>query len=238
LTTPETPPEAAALPKGAKSSLWNDLFLDVGAPTLILTQLSERLGPSRALMLALAFPLGHAAWKYFKEGRIGMFPALGVVGTLLTGGVGLFQLDPSWVAVKEALLPGAISIAFLATTGTRWSVSTTFLDQVLDLAAIRTLAKEKAVEPPLEGAIRLAGWLLGGTFALSAALNFALARYVVHSPAGTAEFNSELGTMSLYSIPVVTIPVILASTASLWRLVTTIERLTGEDIQKFLRQGV
>jgi hypothetical protein len=36
---------------------------------------------------------------------------LGFVSVLLTGGIGLLQLDPKWIAVKEAAVPAVIGLA-------------------------------------------------------------------------------------------------------------------------------
>jgi hypothetical protein len=45
---------------------------------------------------------------------------LGLVSILLTGGIGLLQLDTRWLAVKEAAIPGLIGLAVLMSTRTRY----------------------------------------------------------------------------------------------------------------------
>ncbi len=35
---------------------------------------------------------------------------LGLISVLLTGGIGLLELDPQWLAIKEAAIPGIIGI--------------------------------------------------------------------------------------------------------------------------------
>ncbi len=41
---------------------------------------------------------------------------LGIVSVLLTGGIGVLELDTQWLAVKEALIPGIIGVVVLGST--------------------------------------------------------------------------------------------------------------------------
>lgn len=106
-----------------------DLAVSILLPSLILMKLSgeERLGADGALLVALAFPLGWGLWELAKYRKFNWIALLGLISVLLTGGIGLLQLDTQWLAVKEAAVPGIIGIAVLASTRTRYPLIRTLL---------------------------------------------------------------------------------------------------------------
>ena len=105
----------------AKSSSLLDLLVTIIVPSVILMKLSdpESLGAINALLVALAFPLSWGARSLLRERRVNPFAALGLVSVLLTGGIGLLQLDTQWLAVKEAAIPGLIGLAVAISAYTR-----------------------------------------------------------------------------------------------------------------------
>src|SRR3546814_12154253 len=106
-----------------------DLAVSILIPSLILMKLSgeDRLGADGALLLALAFPLGWGLWELAKYRKFNWIALLGLISVLLTGGIGLLQLDTQWLAIKEAAVPGIIGIAVLASTRTRYQLILTLL---------------------------------------------------------------------------------------------------------------
>ena len=79
----------------SKPSPWLELLITIAAPALVLMQLSSasRLGAAGALLLALAFPLAWGGWGLWRERKLNLMASIGVVSTLLTGGIGLLALD-------------------------------------------------------------------------------------------------------------------------------------------------
>ncbi|MGQ9686945.1 MAG: hypothetical protein ACUVT2_11665 [Thiobacillaceae bacterium] len=69
-----------------------------------------------------------------------------------------------------------------------------------------------------EARLRKATWMLGGAFFFSTVMNYLLATWIVVSPAGTAEFNQELGRLTLLSYPVIALPSMLMMAAVLYYL--------------------
>ena len=98
-----------------------ELLITLIIPSLILMKLSgpENLGAVYALLLALAFPLGWGVRDYLLQRKLNLFAALGLISILLTGGIGLLQLDTRWLAVKEAAIPGLIGLAEVISAYTR-----------------------------------------------------------------------------------------------------------------------
>ena len=90
-----------------------ELLVTLIIPSLILMKLSgaDDLGALNALLLALAFPLFWGARDFLARRKLNLFAALGLVSILLTGGIGLLQLDTQWLAIKEAAIPGLIGLA-------------------------------------------------------------------------------------------------------------------------------
>ncbi|MFY7950797.1 MAG: VC0807 family protein, partial [Gemmatimonas sp.] len=90
-----------------------EIAVTILVPAVVLMQLSsaERLGPAGALMLALAFPLFWGVREGLRKRKVSGLAILGVISTLLTGGIGLLKVDPFWLAVKEAAVPLLIGLA-------------------------------------------------------------------------------------------------------------------------------
>ncbi|MGK2915651.1 MAG: VC0807 family protein, partial [Porticoccaceae bacterium] len=113
-----------------------NLVFNIVLPTLILTQLSSdhRLGPTAALVLALAFPVAYGLWDLRVRRKFNLLSGLGVISVLLTGGISLLHLDPRYLAIKEAAVPGIFGLLTLISLRTRYPLVRTLLfnDNVMD----------------------------------------------------------------------------------------------------------
>lgn len=220
-------------------------LLEIGVtvllPAFILMKLSgeQRLGALGALLLALAFPLGWGLWDGVRRRKLNWFSVLGVVSTLLTGGIGLLALDARWLAVKEAAVPGLIGLAVLASAWTRSPLIRVlvFNAQLFDVDKVHRALDERRNTEAFERRLRAGTYLLAGTFFFSSVANYLLARYVVHSPAGTEAFNDELGRLTLVSYPVIAVPSMLMMMALMFWLARGAKTLTGLDLGDMLQAG-
>ncbi len=216
-----------------------ELVITVAIPAAILTWLSgpERLGPGIALVIALVGPIGWGVSGMVRRGRVSGIAVLALVSVLLTGGVGLFELDAGWIAVKEAVLPTAIGLGTVLTSRTRYSILPNVLDVALDPEAV------EAALPPPDGSARWRDVMergsrrVGALFVLSAGGNYALARYLVVSPSGTPAFNEELGQLTALSFPVLMLPMMLGMMWVLKGVLDQLESLTGHEVDDLLRGG-
>jgi hypothetical protein len=215
-----------------------DLLFSIGIPSLILMKFSgdNGLGASTALIVALAFPLAWGLYELLKYRKFNFIALLGLISVLLTGGIGLLQLDPQWLAVKEAAIPGLIGIAVLVSTRTRYPLIRTLLysPAVIDVGKIKQQLENLGNSAAFEGRLLNATYLLGSTFFFSAVMNFILAKWIVVSPAGSAAFNEELGRLTLLSYPVIAIPSMLMMLAILYYLWRTIHGMTGLMLEEIL----
>lgn len=215
-----------------------DLAVSIIIPSVILMKLSgeHRLGADGALLLALAFPLGWGAFELVKYRKFNWIALLGLVSVLMTGGIGLLQLDSGWLAVKEAAVPGLLGIAVLVSTRTRYPLIRTLLynPRVLNVDKIHENLEQRGQVAHFEARLLRATYWLAGTFFFSSAMNYILAKWIVVSPSGTEAFNNELGRMTLLSYPMIAIPSTVMMMAILFYLWRTIHGLTGLDLEDIM----
>ena len=237
MTDPRSNQPGPGQPAEHKPRPLMDLAISIVIPSLILMKLSgeDRLGADGALLLALAFPLGWGLFELAIYRKFNWIALLGLISVLLTGGIGLLQLDPEWLAIKEAAIPGIIGIAVLASTRTRFPLIRTLLynPKVLNVDKVHEQLERNGQVAHFETRLLRATYFLSGTFFFSSLMNYVLAKWIVNSPAGSEAFNAELGRMTLLSYPMIAIPSMVMMMAIFYYLWKTIHGLTGlrlEDI--------
>lgn len=238
---------STTLPEGkkpAQKQQTSHLLLELGVcvilPTVILKYLSgeDSLGPVYALIFGLSFPLLFGIYQFVKEKKFGFIPALGFISILLTSGIGLLELDAKYIAIKEASIPLIIAIGTIVSLKTRYPLVKTFIynDKILQIDKVDAALAKSNNQGAFEQVLKTATYILSGSFILSAILNYGLAKYIVVSPSGTAEFNDQLGTMNLLSYPVITIPCVIVMIYAMMYLFRHIKRLTGLDFEDIIHQ--
>jgi intracellular septation protein A len=207
-----------------------ELIFNIVIPSVILMKLSgsEYLGSMYALIVALLFPIGYGLYDFIKNKSMNFISLLGFLSTLLTGGIGLFELDVEWLAIKEAAIPSAIGLVVLISGF--WGkplIAKILLNPMLfNLDLIyETLSNRRKTEE-FKAKIQRANHLLSMTFVFSATMNYLLAKWIVVSPAGTEKFNEQLGEMTILSYPVIAIPSMIMLGAIMFYVVKTVTRLT------------
>ena len=170
--------------------------------------------------------------------KLNLFATLGVVSILLTGGIGLLQLDTQWLAIKEAAIPGLIGLAVAISAHTRNPLVRVLLfsPALMNVEHIQQRLDERGNRATFEARLRIATWMLGGSFFFfSAVMNYFLATWIVVSPTGTPAFNEELGRLTLYSYPVIALPSMLIMMAALYFLGRSIRELAGLKLTDVLK---
>jgi len=217
-----------------------DLLVSIVIPSIILMKFSgdDALGATTALAAALTFPLGWGLYELLKYKKFNFIALLGLISVLLTGGIGLLQLDTQWLAIKEAAIPGLIGITVLVSTQTRYPLIKTLLynPRILNVDKIGQELDKLGRTGMFEARLLNATYLLGGTFIFSAVMNYILARWVVTSPAGSAAFNEQLGQLTLLSYPMIAIPSMVMMLAIFYYLWRTIHGMTGLALEDIVRQ--
>ncbi len=215
---------------------WAGLVVTIVIPALILMEFSDSaLGPLGTLALALAWPLAWGGYQYYRSGQGDWLAVIGGAGVLLTGGIGLLQLEAKWLAVKEAAVPLVIAMFIIALANTKYSLVETMARQVIDMDRVRTRLTSNAAINGYRQTMKTVTYLVAASFLLSAVLNFVLTSLLVKSPAGTATFNHELARLTLISYPIIVLPSMAVLIGAITYLVNQTKKQTGlvlEDILK------
>jgi len=191
-----------------------------------------------ALVIALLFPIIYGGMDLVRNKKFNFISVLGFISVLLTGGIGLLELDTRWLALKEALIPGLIGLAVLGSTFTRNPLMQKLVlnDTVLNLDLINQRLKENGKTDAFERCLMSSNYLFASTFAFSSIMNYFLATWIVTSPSGTTAFNEELGKMTLYSYPMIAIPSILMMFGIFYYIWRQIRMMTSLETEQIFHQ--
>jgi intracellular septation protein A len=215
-----------------------DLLVSIVIPSVILMKFSgdQDLGAARGLIVALAFPVCWGLFELIRYRKFNFIALLGVVSVLLTGGIGLLELELKWLAIKEAAVPGVLGLAVLISTYTRYPLIRSLLynPKIMQVDRIHKALEEKGHVETFEKRLLNATYMLACTFFFSAVMNYIMAKWIVTSPTGTQAFNEELGRLTLVSYPMIAIPSMLMMFGVLYYLWKTIHGLTGLDLEQLM----
>ncbi|MCP4272463.1 MAG: MFS transporter [Gammaproteobacteria bacterium] len=224
--------------KEKKSNPLIDLVISIIIPSVILMKLSgdEWLGTTYALIIALAFPFFYGVYELVAHKKFNFISLLGVISVLLTGGIGLLELEPKWLAVKEAAVPLVIGLVVLGSMKTRYPLVKTMLynPAIINTERVDQAMVENNSQDEFENRMKKATYLLSGTFFFSATLNYFLARMIVTSAAGTEAFNEELGELTLISYPVIALPSMIIMMGTLYWLIRSVQKLSHLKLEDIL----
>lgn len=215
-----------------------NIIVNVVIPSVIMTKFStpETLGEVRGLIVALAFPLTYGLWDFVNKKKLNLFSALGLISVLLTGGIGLLQLDRRWMIAKETSIPFLMGVFVLATLKGKKPILSSFFGEILDLERLEDAYAQTGHGGEFELQLRSSSRLLGYSFFFSAALNFVLAVVILEGEPGTQVFTESLGRMTALSFPAITIPMMAVVGYILWKLFAQIKSHTNRDIEEFIRK--
>lgn len=215
---------------------WLNLLLNIVIPVIILVKFSgeEHLGALNGLLIAMAFPLSFGIYELIQEKKVGFLSVLGLISVLLTGAIGVLQLPPEWVAIKEAGVPLVIGIVVIVSQYTRFPIikKIFYNEMIMNIERIEATLVENRKSDFLEHILKKTTYLFAASFLVSAILNYLLAVWTVKSQPGTEAFNEELGVMTSLSFPVITIPSMLVLIVALWYFFKSIQKETGLKMEE------
>ena len=229
---------AAPAEEEQKSRPFIDLLVSIIIPSIVLMKLSgpENLGATKALILALAFPVGWGLYELVTQRKKNWIALLGVVSVLLTGGIGLLKLDAGWLAIKEAAVPSVIGLGILIAHKLGFPAIKKLLlnPKMFQIDRIESELEKRGTSQQFNKRLDAANYFLAGTFGFSAVMNYVLAKWIVTSESGTTEFNEELGRMTLLSYPMIAIPSMIMMLCIFWFLWRTIRKQTGLSLEEIM----
>ncbi|HEY8933034.1 MAG TPA: VC0807 family protein [Rariglobus sp.] len=242
-----------------------NILINVLIPVLALSWLSKdpatqqmlgkaarpwHLGPVKALIIALALPLGYGIRHFLRTRKGNFFSVLGLVSVFLTGALTLYLWNPDGTVkpaagplfgLKEAAIPLALGAAVLFSQRTATPLLRVFLynDTLFDIAAIERHVGERGHLDDYRSLLRRANRLFGGSFFLSAAINLGLSLFLFRSfqtqaPDALENYNAIVAKITGWSFVVVLAPVFAVLFLTLQRLVAGLRELTGLTDEQIL----
>lgn len=231
-----TPSAPGKKPAQQRGGFLPNLLLNIVIPTVIMTKFSgeEDFGPLYSIVIALAFPVAYGLWDFATTRKANFFSILGVISVLLTGTMSLLKLPPEYIAIKEAAIPALFGIATLVSLKTRFPLVKTLLlnEQIMQVDKVYRALDTHGTRERFEEKLKIANYMIAGSFFLSSVLNYVLARVILVSEPGTVAFTEELGKMTALSFPVIALPSTAVLMLALWYLFTQIRKLTHLDLEE------
>lgn len=245
-------------PKPAQDHPLANILINVLIPVLALSYLSKdpvvqellgkdvkfwHIGPVKALMLALAFPIGYGIWFFAKTKKMNFFSGLGLFSVLLTGGLTLFLWNKDGTVkehaavlfgLKEASIPFVLGLALA-------ELLKTFLysDSLFDVRKIENKVEQLGKREAYEKVILNATILFSMSFFISTLMNFGLALYFLHdldhAAANAREiYNERVAKITGWGFVVIGVPIMVFLFFTLRKLLTGLRQITGFKDEELL----
>ncbi len=235
-----------------------NILINVIIPVLILSYLSKdpdlqeklgkavkpwHIGPLKAMILALALPLGYGVWHFIKTRKGNFFSALGLISVLLSGGLTLYLWNKDGTVkpnagvlfgMKEALIPLVLGVAILTSHRSANPLIRIFLynDSIFDIPKIETRVAEMSAQVAYDKVLLGATRLFAASFFLSSLMNLGLAQWFFHGFDATAidaleTFNKIIARVTGWGFAVIGVPILIFLFFTLRSLLKGLEKLTG-----------
>ena len=245
-------------PKPAKEHPLANILINVLIPVLALSYLSKdpaiqemlgkdvkpwHIGPLKALIAALALPIGYGIWFFAKTKKMNFFSGLGLFSVLLTGGLTLYLWNKDGTikenaavlfGLKEASIPFVLGLAIIASHWSKTPLLRTFLysDALFDVNKIENKVKELDKEDAYRKVILNATILFSMSFFISTVMNFGLAMYFLgdldHAASNALEvYNEKLAKVMGWGFVVIGVPIMVFLFFTLRNLLSGLRKLTG-----------
>lgn len=235
-----------------------NILVNVLIPVLTLSYLSKdpdfqraigkavqpwHIGPVKALIVALAFPLAYGVHHFIKTRKTNFFSALGLISVLLTGGLTIFLWNQDGTikpnahilfGLKEASIPFILGFAVIGSHYTTNPLLKTFLysDSMFDINKIERLVHEKNANAEYTKILLNATYMFAASFFISTLLNFGLAIHFLgdldHNAINARElYNERVAKLTGWGFAVIGLPILIFLFLTLRRLISQLSALTG-----------
>lgn len=242
-----------------------NILINVLVPVLVLSYLSKdpalqemlgkearpwHIGPLKAIIVALALPLGYGIYHFARTRKFNFFSGLGLFSVLLTGGLTLYLWNKDGTVkehagvlfgLKEAAIPLALGFAALLSRRSQTPMLNVFLynDGLFDIRRIESAVEEKGNQPAYDAVLQRAGLLFATSFFISSALNLLLALWFFRGFDRTAAdaletYNGIIGKLTGWGFAVIGIPLMAFLYLTLVKLLKGLGKVTGLDEKQLL----
>ncbi|MCX6854412.1 MAG: MFS transporter [Verrucomicrobia bacterium] len=190
--------------------------------------------------MALILPLGFGIYCFVKKRGLNFFSVLGLVAVIVTGGLGLLNLDPIWFAIKEAAFPVFLGLAFpLSFYWKKPLVNELLLNpQVINQPLLFGALDSPQKQLNFQSLMGRASWMLAGTMLMSAVANALLVLfYLKGTVPGTEEYTQAIGRQNWVGFIVIGVPMVAVTMALLFWLLRKIQGITGLERDDLMNPG-
>lgn len=217
---------------------WISPLVNIVIPVCVLSFLSKeaRLGPVWALVVAVAFPIVYGLKTLLKERKADVFSIIGLISVLLTGVFGILSLPKQWVAVKEGMVPLLVGLLIVGSLKTPFPLIKKLMlsEAVFDVERLWNVLRGKGNVERFEKRLVGLTWGFASSMFVSSVLNYFLAKMMLRSDEGSAEYAAELGKMTGLSNVVILVPVMAIMIFVFNALFKAVSELTGLEIEEVL----
>lgn len=221
----------------SNQSSFSNIIFNIFIPVMILNK-GHKIGltPVQALLIALSFPLCFGLYSLIKEKKMNYIALLGLANILFSGILTILALGGIWFAVKEALFPLLIGAFVLASSFSKKPFfKTMFLNPAaFNVTKINEQLDSKEKQTDFDNLMKTSTQLLSISFLVSAALNFILSLFIfkpLTESLSTTEkqelLNQQLSQMTMYSMPVILVPMMLFVGGILYFAFRKTTKITG-----------
>jgi hypothetical protein len=235
-----------------------NILINVLIPVLILSYLSKdpalqeqlgkeakpwHIGPLKAIIVALALPLGYGVWHFAKTRKFNFFSGLGLFSVVLTGGLTLYLWNKDGsvkehagilFGIKEGVIPLALGFAVLLSQRSATPLLNVFLynDSLFDIPKIEKTVEEKNAESSYKSVIKQATHLFAVSFFISSVLNVLLSLWFFRGFDRTAAdalevYNGIIGKLTGWGFAVIGVPLLVFLFFTLQKLLKGLREVTG-----------
>lgn len=235
-----------------------NIMINVLIPVLVLSYLSKdpalqeqlgktakpwHIGPLKAMIVALAAPLGYGIWHFVKTRKLNFFSGLGLFSVLLTGGLTLYLWNKDGTVkehagllfgLKEAAIPLVLGIAVFISRRSSTPLLNVFLynDSLFDIPKIEKKVDESDSRQGYGKLLDQANGLFAMSFFISSGLNLLLALFFFRgfdraAPDALEVYNGLIGKLTGWGFAVIGIPLLAILFLTLKRLLKGLSDITG-----------
>jgi len=210
------------------------LTLTIIIPVIILFNGDKYVSPLAAVAIALAFPILYGLYDILIKKHWSIFAIIGIISIILTGGISLLQLDPRWIAVKEAGVPLILGIIVLSLTNTKYNLFEKILGELVNKEILHKALKKNKTQEQYTKLMKVSSYWFAASFLLSALLNYIVAKIFVQSPPGSTAYNDELARMTAMSFPLISVPMTIIIAILFMYILNTLNKLSKLELEELI----
>lgn len=235
-----------------------NILVNVIVPVLVLSYLSKdpalqeqlgkevrpwHIGPAKAMVLALALPIGYGIWFFVRHRKANFFSFLGLISVLLTGGLTIYlwnqdgSIKPNAAqlfGLKEASIPLVLGCAIFVSHWTKTPLLNAFLysPQIFDLKRIEKAVTERGAEDSYRRLLFASTTIFSSSFLISTVANFFLALHFLggidtNAADALEQYNKGVAKLTGWGFAVIGAPILVLLFFLLWFLLKGLRRITG-----------